>query len=382
MSTVWVKNNTERNKLKDDVALLLEKAAAWDWLGAKEAPVLLKPNLVVSSPASGGATTTPAIAEGLIEWLAAHGYVNIIIAEGSWVGDSTAKAFNVCGYTALARKYNIPLIDLQKDSSVTRKTPLGEFKICTTIADLEEMGGSLVNLPLVKGHGQTRMTCALKNLKGCIPNSEKRRYHTMGVHKPVAYLNTIITQAFALADGLNPDPYWEEGGSPQKRDLLLLAKDPVALDSYACRLLGFADEDVEYLRLADKLGIGEGHTSDEEIVNLDGTAIEEISHDPAQDEIRKWLDAIVDQRSACSSCFGNLSSALRHLQEENAEILTQPLPTLSSLCIGQEFKGKSLTADQRGIGVCTVSEGNKALRGCPPSRQSILAFLRKELSTK
>lgn len=379
MSTVWVKSNKDRKKLKDDVALLLENAVASDWLGEEESPVLLKPNLVVSSPASGGATTTPAIAEGLIEWLADHGFSNILIAEGSWVGDSTARAFEVCGYAALARKYNIPLIDLQKDSSVKRETPIGEFKICKTIADLEEKGGSLINLPLVKGHGQTRMTCALKNLKGCIPNAEKRRYHTLGVHKPVAYLNTLIKQAFALVDGLNPDPYWEEGGRPQKRDLLLLAKDPVAIDSYACRLLGYCDEDVEYLSFSDELGIGEGHTSDEEIINLDGTAIEKFFHSHIQTGVKKWIDSTVDQRSACSSCFGNLSSALRYIQEEHPDIITQPLP---SLCIGQEFKGKSLSATQKGIGICTVSENNNALRGCPPSRERMLAFLKKEFSSK
>ena len=66
MSTVWIKSNKDRTKLKHDVALLLEKAAAMDWLGQKEAPVLLKPNLVVNKPASAGATTTPAIAEGLV----------------------------------------------------------------------------------------------------------------------------------------------------------------------------------------------------------------------------------------------------------------------------------------------------------------------------
>jgi uncharacterized protein (DUF362 family) len=379
MSTVWVKSNKDRKKLKDDVALLLENAAAWDWLGEQECPVLLKPNLVVSSPASGGATTTPAIAEGLIEWLADHGFSNIQIAEGSWVGDSTARAFEVCGYAALARKYNIPLIDLQKDSSVKRKTPIGEFKICKTIADLEEKGGSLINLPLVKGHGQTRMTCALKNLKGCIHNAEKRRYHTLGVHKPVAYLNTLIKQAFALVDGLNPDPYWEEGGRPRKRDILLLAKDPVAIDSYACRLLGFCDEDVEYLSFSDELGIGEGHTADEEIINLDGTAIEEFFDSHIQSGVKKWIDSTVDQRSACSSCFGNLSSALRYIQEEDPDIITQTLP---SLCIGQDFKGKSLSATQKGIGICTVSEGNNALRGCPPSRESMLAFLKKEFSSE
>nr|WP_320192581.1 DUF362 domain-containing protein [uncultured Desulfobacter sp.] len=377
MSTVWVKSNKDRTKLKDDVALLLEKAAAWDWLGQKDAPVLLKPNLVVNKPASAGATTTPDIAEGLIEWLADHNFSNIIIAEGSGVGFSTPKAFDVCGYTSLAQKFNIPLIDLQKDGSVIRKTTMGEIKICATIAGLEADGGSLINLPLVKGHGQTRMTCALKNLKGCIPNTEKRRYHTLGIHKPVAYLNTCIKPAFALADGLNPDPYWEEGGKPQKLDLLLLAKDPVAMDSYACRLLGFSDEEVEYLCLADKLGIGDGHTSDSDIENLDNTTIENIFSRHDQEEIKQWINSIVDQRSACSSCFGNLSSALRNIRENNPNLKTQ---IFSSLCIGQAFKGRHLSSNQRGIGVCTVLKGNRSLQGCPPSKESILTFLNNEFS--
>ena len=39
----------------------------------------------------------------------------------------------------------------------------------------------LINIPVLKGHCQTAMTCSLKNLKGCIPNKEKQRYHREGL---------------------------------------------------------------------------------------------------------------------------------------------------------------------------------------------------------
>ena len=59
--------------------------------------VVIKPNLVVSHPASDGATTHPEIVEGVIRYLKDHGVGNISIAEGAWVGDSTERAFKNCG---------------------------------------------------------------------------------------------------------------------------------------------------------------------------------------------------------------------------------------------------------------------------------------------
>lgn len=44
-----------------------------------------------------------------------------------------------------------------------------EIKVCQKALEIEYM----INLPVVKGHCQTKITCALKNCKGLIPNSEK-----------------------------------------------------------------------------------------------------------------------------------------------------------------------------------------------------------------
>ena len=62
-----------------------------------EMTVGLKPNLVVAREAASGATTTPEIVEGVIRYLQDHGIKKIAILEGSWVGDSTKKAFEICG---------------------------------------------------------------------------------------------------------------------------------------------------------------------------------------------------------------------------------------------------------------------------------------------
>ena len=90
----------------------------------------------------------------------------------------------------------------------------------------------------------------------------------MGVHRPVALLNTVIKPSFTLVDGLNGDPYWEEGGSPEKRDLLLLGRDSVSLDTHASRLINIAPSDVNYIGMSESFGVGSTATTESDVINL------------------------------------------------------------------------------------------------------------------
>lgn len=74
-----------------------------------EMHVGIKPNLVVAKKASEGATTSPTIVEGLIQYLQNNGFTKISIMEGSWVGDNTQRAYELWGYVELSRKYGVPL---------------------------------------------------------------------------------------------------------------------------------------------------------------------------------------------------------------------------------------------------------------------------------
>lgn len=69
----------------------------------KEIKIGIKPNLVCASPAEEGATTHPEIIEGIIIYLTSNGFNNIKIIEGAWVGDSTKRAYKVCGYEEISK---------------------------------------------------------------------------------------------------------------------------------------------------------------------------------------------------------------------------------------------------------------------------------------
>lgn len=350
---------------KDMARKVLEAADLASDIGDTGKRIGLKPNLVTASPPSHGATTHRELLEGSIEYLQGHGFQDISILEGSWVGDSTAAAFRATGYTEVSKRYGIPLIDLQKDTYQDYDAKGMSISLCDQAAAVDYM----INMPVLKGHCQTTITCALKNNKGVMPNKEKRRFHTMGLHKPIAHLNTIARNDFILVDNICGDLDFEEGGNPVVMDRILGFKDPVLCDSYVCDCMGYTPDDVPYIRIAEKLGVGSADTSRANFLYLN-----EGHGGRARFPITRRVEALakhVKQKDACSACYGSLIYALDRLNDAG-----RLKSHKSCVAIGQGYKGQS---GDIGVGSCTCGF-SKNLPGCPPKAIDIVRFLEREWS--
>ncbi len=323
----------------------------------KGAAVALKPNLVVAKAASSGATTHPEILRAVLRYLRMHGVQNVSVIEGSWVGDDTARAFDRAGYRTVAKEFGVPLYDLKTDETQTVKTAVGDMRVCKRALQT----GYLINLPVLKGHCQTVMTCALKNCKGCLPDSEKRRFHSMSLHKPIAALAAFLRPAVTLVDSICGDPGFEEGGNPVQTDRLFLGDDPVQLDAYGCRLLGVDPREVPYIGYAEAFGAGAAAWSEDDVISLTSAPNASAAHtDP------RALMKNVREKSACSACYAALAGALATLDKEGA-------PYTGPLAIGQGFRG----ADPGCPGIGNCCRGAKSFaKGCPPAQETVLEFLR------
>lgn len=351
------------NKPKEMILEALSKLKIEDYI-KKDALIGIKPNLVVAKPSTSGATTSPELVEGTIEYLKSKGFSNLLIMEGSWVGAKTSRAFEVCGYTKIAEKYGIPLIDLQKDAYREYDVDSMKINVCEKALKVDY----LINMPVLKGHCQTKMTCALKNLKGCIPNSEKRRFHTMGLHKPIAYLNKALRTDLIIVDGLAGDLDFEEGGNPVQMDRIILGFDPVLVDSYVANLMGYDENEIPYIKIAESIGVGRCISSKEQVNELNEN--NNTKKIPYSREIEK-LSKYVNEKDACSACYGSLIHALARLDEKGA------LKNLKAkVFIGQGYKG----AKGIGIGVGNCTRGfAQNVPGCPPTAKDILEVLEKNL---
>lgn len=347
---------------KEMTKQLLEQAGLAADIGDQRKRIALKPNLVASSAPSYGATTHGELLAGAIEYLQEHGFKNITIMEGSWVGDQTGRAFRAAGYDTICQRYQVPFVDLQKDSSTEYNGAGMKIRVCDQAMAVDYM----INMPVLKGHCQTVVTCALKNNKGVIPNSEKRRFHTLGLHKPIAHLNTIVRNDFILVDNICGDLDFEEGGNPVVMNRILGLKDPVLCDAFVCDCMGYEAEDVAYIRLAEKLGVGNADLAGANVVYLNPPAGSE-GHFPMTRRVQK-LAQFAEEKEACSACYGSLIYALDRLND--AGELKKGLPPIG---IGQGYQGKE---GEIGVGSCT-SCFRKSLTGCPPRAAEIVSFLRE-----
>ena len=330
----------------------------------KEHTIGLKPNLVLARESSSGATTDPEIVEATVQYLKERGYNNLVIMESSWVGDRTDRAFKVCGYEKISRKYDVPLLDLKRDGY--REIRVGDLtlRVCNKPLEVD----FLINMPVLKAHCQTRLTCALKNLKGCIPDNEKRRFHTMGLHKPIAYLNAAIKTHLIIVDGIIGDLTFEEGGTPVQMNRIIAGKDPVLIDAYAAQLMGFEIEEIPYIPMAERIGVG---TAD-----LEHADIVELNKDSGSRKLTpsrrvQQLSKHIVEDAACSACYGSLIYALERLSEKG--LLNR---FKEKFYIGQNFKNKRY--DGFGIGTC-ASGFDKCVKGCPPKARDIVEYLEKHL---
>jgi uncharacterized protein (DUF362 family) len=100
----------------------------------------------------------------------------------------------------------------------------------------------LINVPVLKDHDGAGITCALKNMYGVIHNPNK--YHPNGCNPYIADLNMLpeirtrmrlticdaTTVIYEGGPGYKPEHSW-------KHNALLVAQDPVALDSVGWQLI-------------------------------------------------------------------------------------------------------------------------------------------------
>ena len=326
----------------------------------ENAAIVLKPNLVLDSSPENGATTHAGVLSGCLEYLLSHGFQNVCISESSWVGANTDRSFRACGYDRVCEKYNVPFYDLKKESSELVDTPFRPMSISSRILSADY----LIDLPVLKGHCQTNMTCALKNLKGCLPDQEKRRFHSDGLMKPIAALASVVKPNLIIVDSLCGDLNFEEGGNPVETNRMFLGFDAVQIDAYGCQLMGLPLEEVPYISLAESWGAGSSAFSPDDIIRLNDPEDGNVYPNPSG--LVKQLTRNVHADRACSACFAALVRALYQMKDAGVSVDRE-------IFIGQGWRGKAVPGF--GCGNCCRSALH-TVDGCPPSSTAVIDTLK------
>jgi uncharacterized protein (DUF362 family) len=250
----------------------------------QDKPILVKPNYLNASHPSMGITTDGRVVEGVVKYLKLHGFNSIVIGEGSGFAD-TFEAFKVAGVDAVAEKWNVRLVDLNRDVfiEVEPRNPLALKRVKVARTALES---AIISVPKLKPHRQAGVTLSIKNMMGVMTPKGSMHIH---LHKNIADLASIVKPSVAVIDGVIAGEGHESAGNPVRMDLVIAGVDPVAVDAVGAAVMGIPVEEVKHLQYAEEKGLGTCRLDQIEIV---GEPLDKVKRRFRRSILSKFLSQI------------------------------------------------------------------------------------------
>jgi len=192
-------------KAEDDLYAALTEAI--DGIGerpiARGDRVLIKPNLVEPRDPGSGAITTLGLIEATARYCLDLGAAKVIIGEGPSYYQPESRmreCFTGSGVTEIAKRLGIDWVLFDEHGyrtfrEISDYTP-AEFRITEHAFTCDK----LINLPVLKTHYLTKVTLAMKNLKGCLKRENKPRFHDRDLSRAVVELCKIVKPTINVID--------------------------------------------------------------------------------------------------------------------------------------------------------------------------------------
>ena len=232
----------------------LDKIGATGLIAAED-KILLKPNLVNSSPPP--VTTDPKFCHAVVEYVQeANPHAEIIIGEGCGDRDrETNEIFKILGYEHMAEECGLKLLDLNHAPLCEKE--IAGAKVFPKIY-LPEIAFThkTISLPNLKAHSLAGITGTMKNMMGFAPpahydaGSWKKSFFHQQMQLSVKELNMIIPPWLSVMDASVGLADYHLGGAlcEPAPELILASFDPLNLDRRAAEILGLNWRDIGHLR--------------------------------------------------------------------------------------------------------------------------------------
>ncbi|MGQ9546212.1 MAG: DUF362 domain-containing protein [Dehalococcoidia bacterium] len=380
----------------DSLRQAIELCDGFGKLG-KSDKVLVKPNNCfrhrVMPPY--GMVTTSWIVEGVVQLLLEYGCYDISVGEGSIVGifdelsPYTKRGFEGTAIAKLAKKYGVKLIDFNQGAF--HDLDLEGIKIHVSRAALD--ADFLINIPVLKTHFQAKASLGFKNLKGCLSQDSKRRFHiSKRLDNLICLLNEAIKSDLVIIDGIYMLEKGPEtlAGVAHRKDVIIASPDVFECDVVGATILGIDPAQVDYLK---EFAERHGRSFDINTIQIKGEDIQSLKEqlewrfEPDKELLSPakvtGLSAPYPGQTLCSACGATLALALAIFGNDNPEMDFGGV----ELYYGLGLKPENDTRKVLLYGDCAI-KSSKSLRnaikieGCPPSLSKTLFALMKSLLSK
>jgi uncharacterized protein (DUF362 family) len=353
---------------------------AVQWAGGLDirpgATVLLKPNVVHPSPSGSGTITDARVTEAVARLVLERNPGRVIVGEGSSVGydfpgrRDTMTCLEASGTAEVVRRLGLELVDLNRDERVQVHAEgayvMPDFAVARTAWEAE----FIVDLPVVKTHVRTGITCGLKNIKGVLPGDEKKRSHRMGLDRAIVDLNRVMRPHYTVVDAI----VGVQGTHTRPEDrvplgCIVAGADVVAVDAVCAAMMGFNVEQIHHLQLAAEAGLGVADLARIEVRGAPIAAVRRpfVSYQEAARE--RFGAATIVEQNTCTGCIGELASLFIYLRRAGFEGRFEDL----ALIMGTPEEVPELHKKAVVIGQCARAYRDRGVYvpGCPPHGMAI-----------
>ena len=330
----------------------------------REKDILIKPNCTGAYSPSEGRTTNSNFLRALAEILKDCG-ANIVIGESSSVGVDTMEAYCAAGISDVAHHMDLPLIDFKKSSFV--EVPIDEGLVLEKIYLPSELleADYIISLAKMKTNYVSQISCSMKNMKGTIPDYQKRQFHRIGLSQSVVDLNSYFANVIGVVDGIVGSELYK----PRRGEVIVASLDRVACDAVCARIMGLNPYEVDHIRLAEKQGLG--YIIPDEIIGAEIGSVSQPfrSSPPDMQALEEEYNIKIVDGNACSACIGSLYLALKKTKETNPGLLDG-----LEIIMGPTAKGY-IGNNSILFGNCSGKGNGISVPGCVPTSSDFISAL-------
>lgn len=219
--------------------------------------VVINPNIGWNVIPERGGNTNPKLVRRIIEHCLKAG------AKQVYVFDNTCDTWNECyktsGIQRAVKDAGGKMVPGNTESYYHQvNIPKGKKLKTAKVHELILESDVYLNVPILKSHGSTRLTIAMKNMMGIV--WDRRYWHDNDLHQCIADFCTYKKPDLNIVDAYyvmkQHGPRGVSIADVVKMKSQLLAKDIVAVDAAATKLLSLQPENISYINKAHTMKIG------------------------------------------------------------------------------------------------------------------------------
>jgi uncharacterized protein (DUF362 family) len=217
--------------------------------------VVVKPNIGWDRMPIHAANTNPEVVGAVVRLAYEAGAKKVVVADGSC--NDPNRCFQRSGIWRAAYELGAEVVLPQEHRFRTMRLKgdvLDEWPIFTTLVDADKV----INVPIAKHHNLAKYTAAMKNWYGVL-GGRRNRLH-QNIDTSIADLATFMRPSLVIVDAwrvlVRNGP--QGGNIDDARDMhtVIASVDQVAADAYGCTLIGQKAENLAYLAMGEKRGLG------------------------------------------------------------------------------------------------------------------------------